>query len=81
MYSEQLYGIFVIFGADNSSSYHNDNGKNNFLVLGKSPTYGNNGRFVAPEKKVGINFSKAKTKFALSLHYNHDNSYLFFNEK
>ena len=71
----------LIFGVDNSSSSHNDNGKNNFLVLGKSPTYGSNASFVASEKKVGINFSKAKTKFALSLHYNHDNSYSFFNEK
>ena len=28
-----------------------------------------------------INFSKAKTKFCLSLHYNADNSYLFVNGK
>ena len=34
--------------------------------------------FVHQEKK---NFSKAKTKFCLSFHYNSDNSYLFVNEK
>ena len=34
-------------------------------------------RFGAPEKK----FSKANTKFCLSLHYNAGNSYLFANEK
>ena len=34
-----------------------------------------------PEKKFDINFSKAITKFCLSLHYNGDNSYLFFNGK
>ena len=32
-------------------------------------------------KKYDINFSKAKTKFCLSLHYNSDNSYLFVNGK
>ena len=33
------------------------------------------------QKKININFSKAKTKFCLSLHYNADNSYLFVNGK
>ena len=64
----------VIFGGDNSSSSHADNGKNEFLVLGEGLTYGING---APEKRFSINFTKAKTKFCLSSHYNHDNSYLF----
>ena len=31
------------------------------------------------QKKNDINFSKAQTKFCLSLHYNRDNSYLFGN--
>ena len=35
----------------------------------------------AAEQKFTINFSEAKTKFCLSLHFNHDNSYLFFNVK
>ena len=32
----------IIFGVDNSSSSHVDNRKNNFLVLGKGPTFGIN---------------------------------------
>ena len=52
--------IVVIFGVDGSSSTHADNRKNNF---GESRTYGINGSFASPEKKVSINFSKAKKKF------------------
>ena len=33
------------------------------------------------KKKFNINFTKAKTKFCLILHYNGDNSYLFVNGK
>ena len=36
---------------------------------------------VHTEKKININFSKAKTKFCLTLHYNIANSYLFVNGK
>ena len=32
------------------------------------------------QKKISTNFSKAKTKFCLSLHYNGDESYLYVNE-
>ena len=35
----------IIFGVNNNSSSHADNCKNNFLVLGKGPTFGINGRF------------------------------------
>ena len=31
------------------------------------------------KKKININYSKAKKKFFLSLHYNNDNIYLFVN--
>ena len=31
------------------------------------------------QKTFAINFSKAKTKFCLTLHYNADNGYLFVN--
>ena len=55
----------VIFGVDNSSSSHADNRKNNFFVLDEGPTYG---RFGSPEKKFSINFTKANSKFCLSLH-------------
>ena len=37
--------------------------------------------FGSPEKKLSTNFSKANTKFCLSLHHNHDNSCLFVNGK
>ena len=42
----------VIIGVDNSSSSHSDNGKNNFLILGNGTTFGINGSFGSPEKKV-----------------------------
>ena len=58
----------VIFGVDNSSSSRTDNLKNYFLMSGDGPTFGVNGRFGASEKKVDINFIKAKTKLCLSLH-------------
>ena len=58
----------IIFGVVNSSSCHADNRKSNFLILGEGPTFGINGSFGPPEKKFSINFSKANTKFCLSLH-------------
>ena len=33
----------IIFGVDNSSSPYVGNLKNHFLILGKGPTFGNNG--------------------------------------
>ena len=63
------------------SSSHIDNHKINFLVLGEGPTYGINGSFASPEETFSINFSKAKTNFYLSLHYNGNNSYFFVNGK
>ena len=64
---------YTIFGVNNSSSSHTGNLKSDFLILGEGPTFGINGRFGASEKKIDISFSKAKTKFFLSLHYS-DNS-------
>ena len=57
------------------------NSKNNSLVLVEEDTFGINGSFGAPEKKFSIIFSKAKTKYCLSLHDNGGNSYLFVNKK
>ena len=71
----------MIFGVDNNSSSHVDSRKNNFLVLGEGPTFGINESFGSPEKRFTINFSKANTKFCVSLHYNADNSHLFDNGK
>ena len=36
---------------------------------------------VDQKKKISVSFSKAKTKFYLSLYYNGGNSYLFVNRK
>ena len=71
--------IVVVFGVDCSLSSHTDSCKNGFLVLGKGDTFDIKGSFGAPEKWFSINFSTAKTKFCLSLHYISDNSYLFVN--
>ena len=60
----------AMFHVENSSSSHADNHKNNLLVLGEGPTFGSSGSLGSAEKKVSINFSKANTKFCLSLHYN-----------
>ena len=60
----------AILGVDSSSSSQTDNYKNNFLVLGEDLTYGinGNGSCGSLEKMVSINFTKANTKFCLSLH-------------
>ena len=71
----------IMFDVDISSSSYVDNRKNNILILGKGSTFGINGSFCEPEKKIRINFTKPNTKFCLSLHYNCDNSYLFVNGK
>ena len=39
-------------------------------MLHEGPTDGINDSTGAVEKKISINYSKAKTKFSLSLHYN-----------
>ena len=80
-FGDNLARNVIIFGLDNSSSSNSDNRKNNFLILGEGPTFGINRIFGSPEKKFDISFSKANTKFCFNLHYNHDNSYLFLNEK
>ena len=80
-FDNDFVGNVIIFCVDNSSSSHSNNRNNNFLVPKKGPTHDINRWFESPEKKFSINFSKANTKFCLSLHYNADNSYLFVNGK
>ena len=63
----------IIFGNDDSLLPHSDNRKNKFLVLGERSTFRINWSFGSPEKKFSINFSKASTKFSLSLNDNADN--------
>ena len=67
-------GNVANFGVDNISSYHADNRKNNFLVLGENLTSAINGSFDSLEKKISINLNKARTKFCLSLDYNDSKS-------
>ena len=69
----------IIFGVDNSSSYHTDNRKKNLLILGEWNTFGLNGSFDAPEKNFSINFWKEKKNFCLVLDYGHNSIYLFAN--
>ena len=59
------------FGVDNISSSHTDNNKNKILLT----------VLIQQKKKKSINFSKAKTKFCLSMHYSGFNSYLHVNRK
>ena len=69
----------IIFGADLSSSSHDNNEKNNILVLGKDFVQGINGTTIYTEKLYKINFTEKNKKFCLSLHYNGANRYLFIN--
>ena len=50
-------------------------------MLGEGDTSSINGSFGAAEKKFSVNFTKAKTKSCLGLHYNSDNSYFSVNGK
>ena len=61
-----------------SFSKHIDDKKKDILVLGKGPTQGLK-HILTAEEIHSINFSLAKKKFCLSLHYNGANSYLFVN--
>ena len=54
-------------------SAHVDNKKKNILIPGKGPTKGLEHTLTA-EKMYSINFTVAKKKFCLSLHYNGANS-------
>ena len=68
----------LIFGVDMSSSAHIDNKKKDILILGKGPIQGLEHTLTA-EKMYSINFTVAKRKFCLSLHYNGANSHLIVN--
>ena len=73
--------MLITFYADRSRLSHADNSRNNILALGKGPTNDINDSVGTTEKKIGIDFGKANTKFCLSLHYNGNNSDLFVNAK
>ena len=67
----------MFFGADVSCSVHDNNRTKNILILGEGLTQGLEDIALYAEKEFPINFSAAKRRYCLSLHYNGDNSYLF----
>ena len=69
----------LIFGVHESSLTHADNKGNNILVMGDGSVQGINDTTLYAEKIYSQNFTQPNKKFVLSLHYNHDDSYLFIN--
>ena len=69
----------LIFGADMSFSVHATNRANNIYVMGTGLTQGIDDTTIYPEKNFYRNFTDFGNKFMPSLHYNGDDSYLFFN--
>ena len=55
-------------------------GANNILILGRSIVQELNGVTLYAEKMYPTNFALANKTFVLSLHYNGNDSYLFFND-
>ena len=71
----------IIFGADMSFSVHTTNRANNISVMGDGLIQGINDTTIYAEKNYWRNFTDPGKKYALSLHYNDDNSYLFVNSR
>ena len=69
----------IIFGADMSSSVHIDTKGKDISILGEGPTQGLDDTTLTAEAKYSINFMQRNKRFALSLHYNGSNSFLFVN--
>ena len=62
-----------------SSYVHVDNKGKDILMLGVGPTQGLDDTTLTAEAKYSINFTQSGKRFALSLHYNGSNSFLFVN--
>ena len=69
----------LILGADMSFITQKTNKANNIYVMGELFVQRINDTTLYAEKKFYRNFTDPGKKFLLSLHYNGDNSYLFFN--
>ena len=69
----------IIFRADLSSPVHIDNKGKDILILVEGPTQGLDDNTLTAEAKYPINFTQSGKRFALSLHYNGSNSFLFVN--
>ena len=67
----------IIFGADMSSSVHIDNKGKDILILGEGLTQGLDDTTLTAEAIYPLHITQPNKKFALSLHYNGSNSFLF----
>ena len=68
-----------IFGVDISSSVHVHNKGKYILINGEGPTQGLDDTTLTAEVLCPINFTQSGKTFALNLHYNGSNSFLFVN--
>ena len=69
----------IIFLSGMSSSVHIDNKIKDISVFGKGPTQGLNDTTLTVIYKYLINFTELGKRFALSLHYNGSNSFMYVN--
>ena len=67
----------VVFGEDNNSSMHYNNGKEYNLILGDGPTQKLDDTTIIAEVKYPINFTASKNKICVILHYNGSSRYLY----
>ena len=71
----------LIFGVHENSLTHANNRANNIFVMGDGFVQGINDTTLYAEKIYSQNFTQPNKKFALSLHYDDNDSYLFINGK
>ena len=71
----------LIFGVHENSVIHSNKKANNIFIMGDGFVQGINDTTLYAEKIYSQNFTAVNKKFALSLHYNGDDSYLFVNGK
>ena len=71
----------LIFGVHENSVIHSNNKANNIFIMGDGFVHSINDTTLYAEKIYSQNFTAVNKKFALSLHYNSDDSYLFVNGK
>ena len=69
----------IIFGADIGSSVHVDNKNKDILIFGEGAILGLDDTTLTTEAIYPINFTQPNKGFVLSLHYNGNNGFLFFN--
>ena len=62
-----------------SSFVHVDNKRKDILILSKRLTQGLNDTTLTAEAKYPLNFTQSGKRFALRLHYEGSNSFLFVN--